>query len=350
MRACFHFCLTVGLSVAVLGCGGDARNKPDSDRAANPEQVAANNGDPSQPRALVETTLALNWFPEAEHGGFYAALVHGYFEDAGLKVKIIPGGPNVPVLQQVAGQQVTFGISNADQILLGRAQEADVVTVMAPLQTSPRCIIVHKKSGITDFKDLKNVTLAMSSTATWASFVRKHVPLEGVKIVPYPGNVAQFLLNDDYAQQAYVFSEPYVAEKKGGDSHCLMVSDLGFNPYTSVLFTHADVIDKNADLVQRMVTASIRGWRKYLVDPVETNKYINQQNTEMDLDILAYGAKSLKPLCIDNQTPAEQLGRMTAARWKSLGDQLVEAEAIKAAANKPAAAFTTRFLKSPAAK
>ena len=33
----------------------------------------------------TEITLLLNWFPEAEHGGFYAAMIHGFYEDAGLR-------------------------------------------------------------------------------------------------------------------------------------------------------------------------------------------------------------------------------------------------------------------------
>ena len=39
--------------------------------------------------------LALNWFPEAEHGGFYAAQVHGFFEQQGVQVEILAGGPDV---------------------------------------------------------------------------------------------------------------------------------------------------------------------------------------------------------------------------------------------------------------
>ena len=31
--------------------------------------------------ALPKVQLALNWFPEAEHGGLYAAAVHGYYEE-----------------------------------------------------------------------------------------------------------------------------------------------------------------------------------------------------------------------------------------------------------------------------
>ena len=42
-------------------------------------------------------SLMLNWYPEAEHGGFYAAKVHGIFDQFGLDVEIRPGGPAAPV-------------------------------------------------------------------------------------------------------------------------------------------------------------------------------------------------------------------------------------------------------------
>ena len=72
---------------------------------------------------LPSVTLQLNWFPEAEHGGYYAALAEGYYQEAGLNVKILPGGPDTPVLQQVARRAVTFGVANADNILLGAASK-----------------------------------------------------------------------------------------------------------------------------------------------------------------------------------------------------------------------------------
>ena len=90
--------------------------------------------------ATQQVTLQLNWYPEAEHGGFYTALNSGYYSEAGLEVDIIAGGADVPVLQRVATGQATFGIENADRILLMRAEEADVVAVMAPLQNSPPAV------------------------------------------------------------------------------------------------------------------------------------------------------------------------------------------------------------------
>jgi NitT/TauT family transport system substrate-binding protein len=287
----------------------------------------------------------LNWFPEAEHGGYFAAEVHGGFAAAGVKVKILPGGPNSPVVQQVASGKIDFGVTNADRVLLGRAQEADVVAVMSPLQTSPRSIMVHEKSGIRSFDALKNVTLAMSGGATWAQFLQKKLPLDGVRIVPSPGgSVVQFLREEKFAQQAYVFSEPFVAEKAGGDPYNLMVSDLGFNPYTSVLICRRETIEKHPELVRKMVEASIEGWQKYLSAPDKTNRHIHKINHEMDLGILAFGAKALRPLCVNDEVSEEQLGRMTLARWKTLVEQLEDVEAIDKGRVDASKAFTAQFL------
>jgi ABC-type nitrate/sulfonate/bicarbonate transport system substrate-binding protein len=134
--------------------------------------------------AQDDVALALNWFPEAEHGGYFAALVHGYYKQAGLKVKILPGGPNAPVLQRVASRQVAFGIENADRVLLARAQEADAIAVMAPLQKSPRAIMVHAESKFERIDHLDDVTLAVNSGAAWMQYLKKKVPLRNVRLVP----------------------------------------------------------------------------------------------------------------------------------------------------------------------
>ncbi len=274
----------------------------------------ANSQDPVQ--------LALNWFPESEHGGFFAAQVHGYFEQEGVSVEILPGGPGAPVIQQVATGRVSFAIANADQVLLGRAQGAPVVAVMAVMQDSPRCIMVHAQSGIRSLHDLKNLTLSVGAGKPFAQFLLHELGDAGLTIVPYQGNVTAFLQKSDYAQQAYVFSEPYVARQHGAEPVCLMLSECGYNPYTSVLITHEDTIARRPELVAQVVQASLRGWAKYLESPESTNRRIHQLNPEMGLEILAYGAESIAPLCQPPGSDVAVLGRMNPQRWEQLADQL----------------------------
>ena len=295
----------------------------------------------AQPDAVE---LALNWLPEAEHGGFFAADIHGLFAARRLQVKIIPGGPGVPVIQNVASGKMLFGVANADQVLLGRAQEADVVAVFAPLQQSQRCIMVHKKSGVTNFDDLKDMTLAINPNQTFLGFLKKRQPLRNVRIIQYTGSVAPFLQDDRMGQQAYVFSEPFTARKQGAEPVNLMVADLGFNPYTSVLVTRAAVIAQQPDLVRRVVEGCAFGWRKYLDEPASTNEHIHSLNKEMGLDILEFGTTTLKPLCETGLTSPDRLGEMTLERWQTLAEQLIEAEALKPGIVDPAKAFDASFL------
>ena len=58
---------------------------------------------------------------------------------------------------------IDFGVDNADKLLLVRAQEADVVAVMSPMQDSPRCIMVHKSSV------LERVDLQVGIHPRWRS-------------------------------------------------------------------------------------------------------------------------------------------------------------------------------------
>ena len=338
MRRLMFLCCSLWAGVLFSsGCSSDktVASKESPTDSANTHKTES--------KPIDDVELALNWLPEAEHGGFYAADVHGLFAERQLRVKIIPGGPGVPVIQNVASGKVTFGVTNADQVLLQRAQEADVVAIFAPIQQSPRCIMVHKKSGISKFDDLKDMTLSINVNQTFFGYLKKKVPLSNVRLVPYSASIAPFLEDERLGQQAYSFSEPFLAEEKGGDPLNLMVSDLGFNPYTSVLITRAEVIEKQPELVRRIVAACRFGWRKYLDEPEKTNEHIHSLNKEMGLEILAFGTRTLKPLCEAGLTAPDRLGEMTAERWTTLAKQLVESGALKAGAVDPAKAFDNSY-------
>ena len=138
---------------------------------------------PSDRAGKTRVRLALNWFPEAEHGGFYAAHIHGYYAKRNLEVEILGGGPDAPVIQRVSTGAVEFGVTNADDVLYARAQQAPVVALMAPYQINPRCIMVHESSGIERIDQISNITLAMSQRPAFSHYLRWKYPLEGVNIM-----------------------------------------------------------------------------------------------------------------------------------------------------------------------
>ncbi len=290
-------------------------------------------------------SLVLNWYPEAEHGGYYAALVHGIFEKHGLNVEIRPGGKTTIVPQELTLGRIQFGIGNADDVLMAREQKAALTALMAPMQDGPRCIMVREDSGIVSFADLKNITLQIDPARPYVPFMKKQGLLaENVKTVPYFGTVAQLISDPRTAQQAYNFSEPFMAEQQGVKVRNLMMSEIGYNPYASVLIATEDYIRLHPNITKRMVKACIEGWAKYLEDGRETNAYILKQNREgMTEEALAYGVDKLKSLCLPNGFDPANLGTMSAERWETLTKQLVELELISEQV-KAESAYTLEFL------
>ena len=293
--------------------------------------------------------IQLNWHPEAEHGGYYAALVHGYYADEGLTVTLKPGGAEVPVMESVATGRVAFGVDNADKLLRARSSEADVVALFAPIQDSPRCIMVHDESGIRSLEDLaraQKITLAWNSAQPFAQFLMKRLDLSQVQFTKYSGSVGPFLLDKNYAQQAYNISEPYLAQEQGAKPVNLMLSAAGYNTYTSLLLTRRNLLAEQPEIIRKVVRASQRGWQKYLADPAETNRRIAELNPEMPVGILEFGARELKPLCQPRDLPPEEIGGMDSERWEMLTRQLVEIGVIDANSVTASQAFTTEFLPS----
>jgi NitT/TauT family transport system substrate-binding protein len=324
--------LALALSLSLAGCRREA---------APPASAPAIAGDAP---ALTRVTLLLNWFPEAEHGGYYAASVHGYYAEEGLDVEILPGGPGASVVPRVATGAVDFGVENADHVVLARAGEAAVVALMAPIQTHPRCILVHADSGITNLHDLANVTLAMNPGGAFATYLRQHVPLAGIRIIPYAGNVSQFLADPRLAQQGYSFSEPFLAQRGGANPRALLLADIGFNPYTSCLLTRDAMLTQSPDIAARIVRASIRGWQHYLRDPAATHQHIQSLNPEMDSDVLLFAWQALTPLVLPQGQSPESIGSMTSDRWNTLVRQLADIGLTPPAAVAPNDCYRLDFL------
>lgn len=289
-------------------------------------------------------SVTLDWFPEPEHGGLFAAQVAGDYANAGLTVELIAGRPDAPVIPQVAAGRSAFGIADAATILAARAEGVPIVAVFAALQKNPRCILVHD-DGPRSLAELRDTTLAMNIREPFSQFLQQKVGLPGVSVVPYAGNVAPFLADRALAQQAYVFSEPVVVARQGVAARCLLVADLGFDPYAGVVITSEQLIARQPERVRSFVAAMTTGWERYLSDPAPAHAEIHARNPEMTLETMASSAAALTPLVA--VAGGGRPGAMTATRWQTLHTQLAELGVYSAAAVDPTDAFTTDFLPRP---
>jgi NitT/TauT family transport system substrate-binding protein len=105
-----------------------------------------------------------------------------------------------------------------------------------------------------------------------------------------------------------------------------LIADYGFNSYSTLIETRRDLAERNPDLVQRFVDASIIGWYNYIYgNNAPANDMIKRQNPEMTDDLLTYSVAKMKEYGIVDSGDALELGigAMTDAHMASFFDKMV---------------------------
>jgi NitT/TauT family transport system substrate-binding protein len=280
------------------------------------------NGQPASAGGLTPVRLQLDWYPQPEHGGFFAAQLLGYYKAEGLDVTFLPLPQYGSAAQLVASGKADLGLGSSDAVLEWNSNGLPLVAVSATMQHDPQAVMVHKDSPIHDFRDLEGHTIAAQTGATWLKYVTHRYDLHQVREVPSTLSIASFLADPGYVQQIFITSEPFFARQAGADVRTLLISSSGYDPYR-VSFTTRDFMTQHPDVVTKFVRASIRGWQAYLSDPGPTNAYLLKLNPALNPAQEAYSAQALRDggfIIGDPSNP--QTGHMTAERWKALYEQL----------------------------
>ncbi|WP_199620295.1 ABC transporter substrate-binding protein [Paenibacillus alkalitolerans] len=319
-----HLLLIIGLSVSFMSACG----KP---------------ADSAAPKELAKVSQVTNWFAQPEHGGQYAALEKGFYKEAGLDMTILPGGPQVSAIQQVASGQVQFGMAQADELLAAREEGIPVVAVAAIFQINPQAIMFHAGENISNAQDLSGRSLYIAPGAMYWEYMKKAYDLNDFEEVAFTGNYSGFLADQKSAIQSYVTSDPYLLKQQNAEVSFLRIHDLGYQPYANVLFTTEKMISDEPGLVRSFVEASIKGWEYYKTNYEEINPVIAKANPDLTLESMKATAENEMELIFGGDAEAGGAGTMTAERWTALAGQLAEIGLID---NPDEAnnAYTTEFL------
>lgn len=293
------------------------------------------------PPVPAKLKLALNWKPEPQFGGFYAA-------QAGLKaagnhtpieLEIVPGGAGTPVVQMVAAGKFDFGISSADEVILSRAKGSDVVALFAVYQTNPQGIMTRADRGFQSLADVfaSEGTIAMQKGLAYSIFLTKKYGVQtrsskGAALVPYVGGISNFLADKKHSQQCFVTSEPLLARKAGVKVKTFLVAESGYNPYTTVVISRRSYVEKNKELTKALIAGIRQGWTEYLGNSkvmTQVNSRMFELNPSIDVDTLKASCEAQRSL-IDpalvsgSHGSSLQIGQMEESRWSQLGEQMKE--------------------------
>lgn len=267
-------------------------------------------------------TLLMNWFAQAEQGGYWAAQAEDLGAADGVDIKVQQGGPGIQTVPQVTAGKAEFGVGNADEIMVAVENGLPIVIVAAGFDENPQCMMFHKSAGVQGFADLNGKMVARVPSPYW-DYLKKEYKLDKVEDVNYTGSLADFKRNDALVQQCYITAEPYVAQQQqiNDVGYLSVATDGGFNPYGNVLFTTEKMIKQKPDLVRTVVHSVVKGWSDFLESPQATKDLILKVNPDLDAGGFDYAHNAI----VKGGYLGDNIGSMTEDRWKELRDQLAEA-------------------------
>ena len=196
---------------------------------------------------------------------------------------------------------------------------------------------------------MKPLTLFVSKEgiSSYFQWLKSEYGFSEEKVRPYTFNPQPFIANKQSAMQGYVTSEPFAVEKSAAfKPGIILLADYGFNTYSTLIETRAEIIDKKADMVQRFVDASIVGWYHYLYgNNAPANEMIKKLNPEMTDELLAFSIAKMKEYGIVDSGDSlhDGIGAMTDTRMASFFDKMVRAHVVRSDVDYRKA-YTLRFI------
>lgn len=239
----------------------------------------------AQDDEMDEVRLQLKWVTQAQFAGYYAALQQGYYEEEGLDVTIIPGGPDISPQQVVAAGGAEFGIdwmgshlAAREQILQGEG--SGPVNIAQIYQRSGMREIAFADSGIETIEDLEGQNVGVwflgNELPLFAALVANDLDPEDpndVNIIAQAFDMVAFIEGELDAAAAMTYNElaqvlEYVGEDGEfpvyslDDLNIIDLNEVGTAMLEDEIYANEEWLaeEGNEDVAVRFLRASFRGW------------------------------------------------------------------------------------------
>ncbi len=278
----------------------------------------------------TELTLALDWYPNANHAGLYLAQDRGYFDEADLAVEIYTPADPAAALQTVGAGRDTFGISYHSEILFAREQEVPVVSVAALVQHPLNCLMMLADSGIERPSDLAGGTVGMAGLPSDEAYLKTMLEFDGASMddvesvnVGFDLLPALFAGRVDAVIGTYWTHETILAEQEGNPVTYLRVEEWGVPDYYELILAAGEsTVADRGEAITAFLGAMQRGYVDAAADPDAALDVLLAASPDLDADVERQGLELLIPLWTDDGAVAP--GTQTAERWDAFGSWMKE--------------------------
>jgi putative hydroxymethylpyrimidine transport system substrate-binding protein len=305
----------LGCALLLTACG----------EKAEPGAGAA--GAPAEPLRLM-----LDYFPNADHAGIFAARASGAYEEAGLDVAITPPpDPSAPLKLLLAGR-TDIAISYAPELLLARDKGAELVSVGALVQKPLTSLMSVGKAGVRTPRDLRGKRVGTAGIPYQSAYLKTilqtaGVDPESVTETNVGFNLVPAMLSGkvDATLGAFWNYEGTDLRRRGRDPVIQRVERLGVPTYPELIFVvrRRDLDERFGARVRRFIQATARGHADLKADPAAGLAGLLEADKGLERGLQEAVVQATLPVFF----PADQerpFGYQEPAEWQRYADWMLE--------------------------
>ena len=316
--------MLAAFALALAGCGSSGSE-------------GSGDSDDSGDKAAKKITFVLDWTPNTNHTGIYAAQELGYFEEAGLEVEIVQP-PDDGAEAMVGSGQAQFGVSFQDTMtpmLAGGEKTIPITAVAAVIQHNTSGIMSAKETGITSPKEMEGKTYATWDLPIEQAIIKQCMENEGadfskLELIPEYVDDEVAALKAGKIQSIWVYYAwaGINAQVKDFPINYFAFRDIdeAFDYYSPVIIANDDFLAEDPDTAKAFLAAVARGYEYAIENPDEAADLLVKANPELDADLVK---ASQEYLAKEYQSDASQWGVIDAARWNRFYNWLNENKLVE---------------------
>jgi putative hydroxymethylpyrimidine transport system substrate-binding protein len=298
--------------------------------------------DALEPSGSKRVTLMLDYFPNADHAGIYAAQAAGDFKQAGLDVEIRqPADPSAPI-KQVAEGRVDLAISYEPELFRARDKGLNVVSIGALVRKPLTSIISLPEAKIRKPADLKGKTVGTAGIDYQTAYLDTILDEAGLQRDAVKERNVGFSLTPalltgkvDAVLGAFWNYEGTELKLKGEKPRIIRMEDAGVPTYDElVLVANADALDRDRDKLRAFIGALSRGVRELRANPDKGIEGLLKANPDLDPELQRAAVKVTLPLMVPPE--GKPFGWQDPKEWDAFGAWMQEKNLLEQPPDVPA--------------
>lgn len=259
--------------------------------------------------------IGLGWSHQFQFAGYYAAVEKGYYKEVGLDIILTESSGSKAIIDDVLFGNVDFGVATGTILL--SSENVDKITVLtAILQQSPVLLLTLESSGIKKLSDLigKKIT---AGDEIKAMLISAGISLDSVNITSESKDMELLLNGTHDAIVRYITDGPYIDDVKQVKYITFKPLEYGLSFYGECLYTSIEKSKKNPELLDKVLSATLEGWRYALENKEEI----------IDLLITKYRVKYNKEQLLEEANIIQEtlvipslyeIGNMEKSKWAQM--------------------------------